>query len=45
MMDLMFEMPSRSDVVGCTIPKEMVRDNGAPLLTYRGEREKKKKEA
>jgi ATP-dependent Clp protease ATP-binding subunit ClpX len=45
MMDLMFDLPSRDDIVGCTIPKETITGNGQPLLTYRGEREKKKKEA
>ena len=45
MMDLMYEIPSRADVVGCTISKETILGNAQPLLTYRGEQEKKKKEA
>jgi ATP-dependent Clp protease ATP-binding subunit ClpX len=45
MLDLMFDMPSRLDVVGCTISKEVITENVPPLLTYRGERERRKKEA
>jgi ATP-dependent Clp protease ATP-binding subunit ClpX len=45
MLDVMFEIPSRSDVIGCTISKECITGGAAPLLTYRGEREKKRKEA
>jgi ATP-dependent Clp protease ATP-binding subunit ClpX len=45
MLDLMFDIPSRLDVVGCTISKEVITENVPPLLTYRGERERRKKEA
>ncbi len=45
MLDLMFDIPSRLDVVGCTISKEVVTEAAPPLLTYRGERERRKKEA
>jgi ATP-dependent Clp protease ATP-binding subunit ClpX len=45
MLDLMFDTPSRLDVVGCTISKEVVTEGAPPLLTYRGERERRKKEA
>jgi len=45
MLDVMYEIPSRADVIGCTIAKECVLNGAAPLLTYRGEREKRRKEA
>jgi ATP-dependent Clp protease ATP-binding subunit ClpX len=45
MLDLMFEIPSRLDVVGCTISADMIHGGATPLLTYRGERERRKKEA
>ena len=45
MLDVMYDIPSRLDVIGCTISTETVTGAAAPLLTYRGEREKRKKEA
>ena len=45
MLDVMYDVPSRADVIGCTISEECVRGSAAPLLTYRGEREKRRKEA
>ena len=45
MLDVMYDMPSSPDVIGCTISRESVSKDAAPLLTYRGEREKKRKEA
>src|SRR5690348_2628454 len=45
MLDVMYDIPSRADVIGCTISKECVLGSAAPLLTYRGEREKRRKEA
>ncbi|WP_078555395.1 ATP-dependent protease ATP-binding subunit ClpX [Bacillus alkalicellulosilyticus] len=33
MLDVMFDLPSREDVVKCTITKESVLNNEAPLLT------------
>ncbi len=45
MLDVMYEIPSRADVIGCTISKECIMNHAAPLLTYRGEREKRRKEA
>ena len=45
MLDVMYDIPSRADVIGCTIAKECVLNGAAPLLTYRGEREKRRKEA
>src|SRR5438876_906114 len=45
MLDVMYDIPSRADVIGCTISKECVTGGAAPLLTYRGEREKRRKEA
>ena len=45
MLDVMYDIPSRLDVIGCTISTETVQGNAPPLLTFRGEREKRKKEA
>jgi ATP-dependent Clp protease ATP-binding subunit ClpX len=45
MLDVMYDLPSRLDVIGCTISTETVTGTAPPLLTYRGEREKRKKEA
>jgi ATP-dependent Clp protease ATP-binding subunit ClpX len=45
MLDVMYEIPSRADVIGCTISRECIVGKAPPLLTYRGEREKRRKEA
>ncbi|HSB70284.1 MAG TPA: ATP-dependent Clp protease ATP-binding subunit ClpX [Candidatus Methylomirabilis sp.] len=45
MLDVMYEIPSRADVIGCTISRECIIGGAPPLLTYRGEREKRRKEA
>jgi len=45
MLDVMYEIPSRADVIGCTISRECIVGGAPPLLTYRGEREKRRKEA
>ena len=45
MLDVMYDIPSRLDVIGCTISSETVLGEAPPLLTFRGEREKRKKEA
>jgi ATP-dependent Clp protease ATP-binding subunit ClpX len=45
MLDVMYDIPSRSDVIGCTISKECIGASAPPLLTFRGEREKRRKEA
>jgi ATP-dependent Clp protease ATP-binding subunit ClpX len=45
MLDVMYDIPSRLDVIGCTISNETVQGQAPPLLTFRGEREKRKKEA
>jgi len=45
MLDLMFDIPSRLDVVGCTMTREAIGEGAPPILTYRGERERRKKEA
>jgi ATP-dependent Clp protease ATP-binding subunit ClpX len=45
MLDVMYDIPSRLDVIGCTISTETVQGQSPPLLTFRGEREKRKKEA
>ena len=43
MLNVMYDLPSRPDVVGCTITKDVVCNGVPPLLTYKGE--KKRKEA
>ena len=45
MLEVMYDIPSRSDVIGCTISKECIQNSAPPLLTFRGEREKRRKEA
>ncbi len=45
MLEVMYDIPSRSDVIGCTISKECIQNGAPPLLTFRGEREKRRKEA
>ena len=45
MLDVMYDIPSRADVIGCTISRESILSDAPPLLTYRGEREKRRKEA
>ena len=45
MRDVMYELPSRADVIGCTISRECIVGGAPPLLTFRGEREKRRKEA
>jgi ATP-dependent Clp protease ATP-binding subunit ClpX len=45
MLEVMYDIPSRSDVIGCTISKESIQNGAPPLLTFRGEREKRRKEA
>ena len=41
MLDVMYELPSRLDVIGCTITEEVIGGGAEPLLTFRGERRKK----
>jgi ATP-dependent Clp protease ATP-binding subunit ClpX len=41
MLDVMYDLPSRTDVVACTITKEVILDKSPALLTFRGERKKK----
>ncbi len=43
MLEVMYDLPSRNDVVGCTITKEVVTNRDSALLTFRGE--KKRREA
>ena len=45
MLDVMYDLPSRADVMGCTISRECILSGAPPLLTFRGEREKRRKEA
>jgi ATP-dependent Clp protease ATP-binding subunit ClpX len=45
MLDVMYDLPSRADVIGCTISRECIQSAAPPLLTFRGEREKRRKEA
>ena len=32
MMDIMYEVPSDDDIIGCTITKDSVENNGKPEL-------------
>jgi ATP-dependent Clp protease ATP-binding subunit ClpX len=41
MLDLMYEIPSRLEVVGCTITRGVVEKKTEPILTYRGDRRRK----
>ena len=41
MMDLMYEIPSRLEVVGCTITRDVVGRKAEPILTFRGDRRRK----
>jgi ATP-dependent Clp protease ATP-binding subunit ClpX len=41
MLDVMYELPSRLDVIGCTITGEVISQAAEPLLTFRGERRRK----
>ncbi|HEY7729062.1 MAG TPA: ATP-dependent Clp protease ATP-binding subunit ClpX [Candidatus Eisenbacteria bacterium] len=41
MMDLMYEIPSRLEVVGCTITREVIEKKAEPILTFRGDRRRK----
>ena len=40
MMDVMFEVPSEEDVVGCTITKDVIEGTGEPVLELAGKDEK-----
>jgi ATP-dependent Clp protease ATP-binding subunit ClpX len=44
LLDVMYEIPSRSDVKKCVITKEMVEGQKEPLLSTSAEQRKKKKE-
>lgn len=41
MLDVMYDIPSRSDVIGCTISRECIANGAPPLLTFRGEKRRK----
>jgi ATP-dependent Clp protease ATP-binding subunit ClpX len=41
MMDLMYEIPSRLEVVGCTITREVIEKKAEPILAFRGDRRRK----
>jgi ATP-dependent Clp protease ATP-binding subunit ClpX len=41
MLDLMYEIPSRLEVVGCTITRDVIEKKAEPILTYRGDRRRK----
>jgi ATP-dependent Clp protease ATP-binding subunit ClpX len=45
MMNLMYEMPSRSDIKRCVITKNMIEANEEPLLIAVETRKKKKEES
>ncbi|NLY90620.1 MAG: ATP-dependent Clp protease ATP-binding subunit ClpX [Firmicutes bacterium] len=44
LLDVMYEVPSRSDVKKCVITREMVEEHKEPLLSTSAEQRKKKKE-
>ncbi len=41
MLDLMYEIPSRLEVVGCTITREVIEKKAPPILAYRADRRRK----
>ena len=41
MLDLMYEIPSRLEVVGCTITREVIEKKAQPILTHRADRRRK----
>ena len=41
MLDLMYEIPSRLEVVGCTITREVIEKKALPILTHRADRRRK----
>jgi ATP-dependent Clp protease ATP-binding subunit ClpX len=41
MLDLMYEIPSRLEVVGCTITREVIEKKTPPILAFRGDRRRK----
>ncbi len=43
MLEVMYDLPSRNDVLGCTITKEVIASREPALLAFRGD--KKRKEA
>jgi ATP-dependent Clp protease ATP-binding subunit ClpX len=45
MMNLMYEMPSRSDIKRCLITKNMIENNEEPVLFPVEPRKKKKEES
>jgi ATP-dependent Clp protease ATP-binding subunit ClpX len=44
LLELMYEMPSRTDVKRCVVTKKMVEEKGEPILVTTVETRKKKKE-
>lgn len=44
LLDLMYELPSRTDVKRCVVTKKMVEEKGDPILVTTAESRKKKKE-
>ena len=41
MLDLMYEIPSRLEVVGCTITREVIEKKAQPILAHRADRRRK----
>ncbi len=41
MLDLMYEIPSRLEVMGCTITREVIEKKGPPILAHRADRRRK----
>lgn len=44
LLDLMYELPSRTDVKRCVVTKKMIEEKGEPILVTAAESRKKKKE-
>ncbi|MBN1504598.1 MAG: ATP-dependent Clp protease ATP-binding subunit ClpX [Candidatus Eisenbacteria bacterium] len=41
MLEVMYDLPSRSDVLGCTITKEVIANKESALLVFRGDKRRK----
>lgn len=44
MLDVMFDMPSRSDIIRCVVTKEVITNRQEPLLITSEKKKRKKKE-
>ena len=39
MLDIMFDIPSRSDIKSCTITKDVIEKKAPPVFEYRKQKE------